>query len=69
MAKDFRNLSSLEAIVLEDDDLLMIRGGQNEGVSCGVGCGQGCGDSCGQGCTGGCSIQKPVQGQGTVIHV
>ena len=48
MAKDFKSLSSLEAIVLQEDDLLMIRGGQNEGVSCGIGCGQGCGDSCGQ---------------------
>lgn len=60
MTKDFKNLCSLEAIVLQDDDLLMIKGGQSESITCGVACGKGCGGNCGEGCSG-CSEQKPIQ--------
>lgn len=68
MTKDFKNLCSLEAIVLQDDDLLMIKGGQSESITCGVACGKGCGGNCGEGCSG-CTVQKPIQGSSTTIRV
>lgn len=41
----------LNAIVLKDDELLMIYGGK-ETVNCGFGCGVGCGGQCGESCLG-----------------
>ena len=66
MVKNFKSLSSLEAIVLQEDDLLMIKGGQSESITCGVACGKGWGGNCGQGCSG-CTVQKPIQKPSTTI--
>lgn len=60
MTKDLKNLSSLEAIVLQEDDLLMIRGGQSDAITCGKGCGQSCGNNCGNGCNGNCTSTKEI---------
>lgn len=48
MSKSFEFIN---AIVLKDDELLVVNGGQNE-VNCGAGCGVGCGGGCGEGCMG-----------------
>lgn len=48
----------LNALVLSDDELLVINGGKNE-ITCGAGCGVGCGGGCGQGCTG-CQVTPEV---------
>lgn len=52
-----RSFEFINAIVLKDDELLVINGGQNE-VTCGAGCGVGCGGGCGEGCMG---CQKQVE--------
>lgn len=60
----------INAIVLRDDELLVIHGGQNE-VTCGAGCGVGCGGGCGQGCTG-CpppTVEPPVNPGGPTKQV
>lgn len=54
MSKSFEFIN---AIVLKDDELLVVNGGQNE-VTCGSGCGVGCGGGCGAGCMG---CQKQVE--------
>ncbi len=46
-----KSVDFIDAIALNDDELLVINGGQNE-VTCGAGCGVGCGGGCGQGCSG-----------------
>lgn len=46
-----KSLELVNAIVLRDDELLVINGGQDV-VTCGAGCGVGCGGGCGQGCMG-----------------
>lgn len=39
--------SDIDDMILKDDEMLIIRGGQNAQVrSCGVGCGAGCGGGC-----------------------
>lgn len=48
MSKSFEFIN---AIVLKDDELLVVNGGQNE-VNCGAGCGVGCGGGCGEDCMG-----------------
>ena len=47
------------AIVLNDDELLVINGGQNV-VTCGAGGGVGCGGGCGEGCMGCQKSEEPV---------
>lgn len=42
-----KSFEFLNAVVLSDDELLVINGGQNE-----ITCGSGCGVGCGAGCTG-----------------
>lgn len=59
MSKPFEFLN---AIVLKDDELLVVNGGQNV-VTCGAGCGVGCGGGCGEGCMG---CQKQDETSGTV---
>lgn len=54
MSKSF---DSINVIVLNDDELLVINGGQNE-VTCGAGCGVGCGGGCGDNCMG-CPVETP----------
>lgn len=41
----------INSIVLSDDELLVINGGQSP-INCGAGCGVGCGGGCGSGCMG-----------------
>lgn len=48
MSKSFELIN---AIVLNDDELLVINGGKDV-ITCGAGCGVGCGGGCGQGCMG-----------------
>lgn len=55
MEKDLRKIFSIEDIVLEENDLIQIKGGT--GTGCGAGCGVGCGAGCGSGCTG-CAPKK-----------
>lgn len=54
MSKSFEFIN---AIVLKDDELLVVNGGQNE-VTCGSGCGVGCGGGCGASCMG-CQVVEP----------
>lgn len=49
----------INAIVLKDDELLVINGGKNA-VTCGDGCGVGCGGDCGLGCQGCKPVEPPV---------
>ncbi|WP_418893695.1 hypothetical protein [Limibacterium fermenti] len=51
---------SLDNIFLSNDDLIEIKGGNNEIMGCGVGCGAGCGGGC-----SGCS--KPVKPTNPVL--
>lgn len=49
MSKTLNELlsSDIDDMILKDDEMLIIRGGQNAQVqSCGVGCGYGCGGGC-----------------------
>lgn len=46
-----KSFELINAIVLKDDELLVINGGHTE-VTCGAGCGVGCGGGCGSGCMG-----------------
>ena len=48
----------INAIVLKDDELLVINGGKVV-VNCGYGCGVGCGGECGAGCSG-CDTEQPT---------
>lgn len=54
-----KSFEFLNAVVLSDDELLVINGGQNE-ITCGSGCGVGCGAGCGAGCTGCSNGDKEV---------
>lgn len=49
----------VNAIVLNDDELLVINGG-TDAVNCGFGCGVGCGGNCGENCFGCTPPEKPV---------
>lgn len=53
-----KSFEFLNAVVLNDNELLVINGGQNE-ITCGSGCGVGCGAGCGAGCMG-CTGDKEV---------
>lgn len=44
------NEELFDNLVLSDDELLFIKGGQD--INCGDGCGLGCGGGCGAGCSG-----------------
>jgi hypothetical protein len=48
------NEELFDNLALSDDELLLIKGGQE--VNCGFGCGVGCGSGCGENC-GGCTTQ------------
>lgn len=52
-------LEFVNAIVLKDDELLVINGGQTP-VTCGDGCGVGCGGYCGAGCSGCKPSDSPI---------
>ena len=43
---------SIDDIILNEEDLIQIKGGDAPPISCGEGCGLGCGAGCGVGCSG-----------------
>ncbi len=45
-------ITSIDDLVLNDDELILIKGGNQDQISCGAGCGLGCGQVCGSNCTG-----------------
>ncbi len=45
----------LDSIVLNEEELLNIRGGVSDGISCGNNCGMNCGSNCGNLCGNACS--------------
>ncbi len=51
MKTKINQLDLLESIVLHDEELLLINGGDIK-ITCGSGCGLGCGSACGAGCAG-----------------
>ena len=53
-------MMSIDDIVLNDSELVEIKGGECPPVNCGSGCGLGCGNGCGMGCSG-------CKGSGTVM--
>jgi hypothetical protein len=56
MFNDLTKSFSIEDVVLEDNELIQIKGGNAQAeVGCGKGCGVGCGRNCGNNCSGSCS--------------
>jgi hypothetical protein len=43
---------SIDDIILNEEGLIQIKGGDAPPISCGEGCGLGCGAGCGVGCSG-----------------
>lgn len=43
---------SIDDVILLEEELIQIKGGDAPPISCGDGCGLGCGAGCGAGCSG-----------------
>lgn len=48
------NLTFLDSIVLNEQEMLDIRGGLGSGITCGSNCGTNCGSNCGSNCGTNC---------------
>ncbi|MCL2597670.1 MAG: hypothetical protein FWD66_08465 [Paludibacter sp.] len=66
MKKELKTILCIEDIVLNDGELIQIRGGA--AVNCGAGCGVGCGSNCGSNCTG-CPEPKKTGGSSKPVLV
>lgn len=44
----------LDSIILDEEELINIRGGVSDGITCGSNCGMSCGNSCGSNCGNNC---------------
>lgn len=57
MKKEFNiiSMSSLDAIVLKDSEMLELRGGVGDNITCGTNCGDNCGNNCGDHCGNNCA--------------
>lgn len=58
METEFKKFASIESIILNDDEMLLVYGGGSEIIECGFGCGLGCGSGCGARCLG-CTEPEP----------
>lgn len=67
MKNDLKNVFSVEDIILKDDELIQIKGGQQDGVDCGYGCGVGCGSNCGENCAGCSQTPPPITKPGDIL--
>lgn len=63
------NFNFLDNVILDDSEMLEIRGGASDNITCGSNCGNNCGSNCGNDCGHSCGgtgsdnkLSKPKPG-------